>query len=138
MFGRRYAIPPLVSTALERVFGEPVNNVVVIEHSPYARAHLGTLATTRPNRILLAISGAEFSRNPELLLHEYFHVLRQWRPGRLTRWRYLVESARRGYWANCYEREARAFTATAEAKYRKYLQDLLSECAAPANRSSSS
>jgi hypothetical protein len=47
-----------VSAALERVFGEPVNDVVVIEHSRYARAHLGTLATTRPNRILLAISGA--------------------------------------------------------------------------------
>lgn len=127
-----------MSAALERVFGEPVNDVVVIENSRYARAHLGTLATTRPNRILLAISGAEFTGNPELLLHEYFHVLRQWRPGRLTRWRYLMESARRGYWANCYEREARGFTAVAEAKYRKYLRDFLSELDAPTNRSSSS
>jgi len=127
-----------VSAALERVFGEPVHDVVVIENSRYARAHLGMRATTRPNRILLAISGDEFSRNPELLLHEYFHVLRQWRPGRLTRWRYLKESARRGYWANCYEREAREFTAAAEVQYRRSLQDFLSGRAAPTNHSSSS
>jgi hypothetical protein len=127
-----------VRAALERVFGEPVNDVVVIENSRYARAHLRAHATTRPNRILLAISGAEFSRNPELLLHEYFHVLRQWRPGRMTRWRYLKESARRGYWANCYEREARAFAAATEAQYRRHLQDFLSERVAPTNRSSSS
>jgi hypothetical protein len=31
-------------------------------------------ATTRPNRILLAASGAEFIANPEMLLHEYFHA----------------------------------------------------------------
>jgi Domain of unknown function (DUF4157) len=127
-----------VSAALERVFGEPVHDVVVIENSRYARAHLGARATTRRNRILLAISGAEFSRDPELLLHEYFHVLRQWRPGHLTRWRYLKESARRGYWANCYEREAREFTAAAEAQYRRYLQEILSGRDAPTNRSSSS
>jgi Domain of unknown function (DUF4157) len=137
MIGRRYAIPPAVSAALERVFGEPVSAVVVIESSHYARAHLGMRATTRPNRILLSISGAEFANDPEMLLHEYFHVLRQWRPGHLTRWRYLKESARRGYWDNCYEREARAFAAAAEALYRRYLREFLSECAAPASHSSS-
>jgi hypothetical protein len=120
------------------VFGEPVSAVIVIENSRYARAHLGMRATTRPNRILLGISGAEFTGNPEMLLHEYFHVLRQWRPGQLTRWRYLKESARRGYWANCYEREARAFAAATQAQYRRYLQELLSELVAPTNRSSSS
>jgi hypothetical protein len=41
-------------------------------------------ATTRPNRILLAVSGAEFIADPELLLHEYFHVLRQWHMGDVT------------------------------------------------------
>jgi hypothetical protein len=81
-------------------------------------------ATTRPNRILLAIGGAEFVANPELLLHEYCHVIRQWRPGHLTRSRYLLESARCGYWANRFEREARAFAAAAEGDYRRYLQQL--------------
>ncbi len=121
MFGRRYAIPLKTRTALERVFEASVDGIVVIENSLYARAHLGMRATTRPNRILLAMSGAEFAANPELLLHEYFHVVRQWRAGRLTRWRYLVESARRGYWANRYEEEARAFAATARERFDRYL-----------------
>jgi hypothetical protein len=106
------------------VFAEPVAEVIVIEHSRYALVHRGMRATTRPNRILLAISGAEFAADAELLLHEYFHVLRQWRTGRLTRWRYLIESLRYGYWANCYEREARDFAAAALERYRGCLRDL--------------
>jgi hypothetical protein len=123
MIGRRYAIPTVTRFALERVFETPVDGIIVIENSLYARAHLGMLATTRPNRILLAISGAEFAASPELLLHEYFHVIRQWRLGSLTRWRYLVESARRGYGANCYEREAREFAANARERFDRYLAD---------------
>jgi hypothetical protein len=112
MLGRRYVLAPAITAALEQVFGEPVGGVIVIEHSRYARMHRGMTATTRPNRILLAISGAEFVANRELLLHEYFHVLRQWGTGYLTRWRYVVELARHGYWANRYEREAREFSAS--------------------------
>jgi len=107
--------------ALERTFEEPVVAIEVTEYSRYARAHLGMTATTRPGRILLAISGREFIANPELLLHEYFHVLRQWGTGRLTRWRYLLESARRGYWNNRFEREAREFSACEVERYRRYL-----------------
>jgi hypothetical protein len=124
--GARYILPRTVSAALEAVFAEPVDGVIIIENSLYARAHLGMCATTRPNRILLAIGGAEFAANPELLLHEYCHVIRQWRPGHLTRSRYLLESARCGYWQNRFEREARAFAAAAEQDYRRYLQ-LLSQ-----------
>jgi hypothetical protein len=113
-----------VNAALERVFAEPVDGVIVIERSLFARAHLGMCATTRPNRILLAIGGAEFIANPELLLHEYCHVIRQWRPGHLTRSRYLLESARCGYWDNRFEREARAFAAAAAGDYRRYLQQV--------------
>jgi hypothetical protein len=111
LFGRRYVVPAPVAQILERIFEEPVGGVEIIEYSRYAQAHLGMSATTRPNRILLAGSGAEFVANPDMLLHEYFHVLRQWRTGRLTRWRYLVESTRRGYWENRFEQEARAFAA---------------------------
>ena len=124
MIGRRYAIPLKSRVALERIFESPVDGIIVIENSLYARAHLGMSATTRPNRILLAISGAEFAANPELMLHEYFHVIRQWRPGRLTRWRYLTESARRGYQANRFEQEAREFVATARARFDRYLAEL--------------
>jgi hypothetical protein len=120
-FGRRYLLPERVTDALERVFEEPIGQVRVIEYSRYARSHLGMCATTRPNRILLAISGVEFVANPEMLLHEYFHVLRQWATGRLTRWRYLVESARCGYWENKFEREAREFSAAAVDRYRHQL-----------------
>ena len=124
MLGRRYAIPLKTRVALERVFEAPVDGVIVIENSLYARAHLGMYATTRPNRILLANSGAEFAANPELVLHEYFHVMRQWHPGHLTRWRYLTESARRGYRANRYEQEAREFAAAARERFERYLTEL--------------
>ena len=123
MIGRRYAIPVKTRVALERVFEAPVDRVIVIENSLYARAHLGMYATTRPNRILLANSGAEFAANPELVLHEYFHVIRQWRPGHLTRWRYLTEYARRGYQANRFEQEAREFAAAARERFKRYLND---------------
>lgn len=124
LFGRRYVLPNPVAAALEHVFGEPVGRVTIIEYSAYARIHLGMSATTRPNRILLSISGMEFVANPDLMLHEYFHVLRQWSTGRLTRWRYVVESARQGYWANAYEQEAREFAAAASEAYRRYLGNL--------------
>ena len=115
--------PEPVVEALEQVFGEPVRAVTVIEHSRYARFHPGMSATTRPEHILLAISGAEFVANPDLLLHEYFHVLRQWGTGRLTRTRYLIESAQRGYWANEFEQEAREFAASSIGRYLALLAD---------------
>jgi hypothetical protein len=116
-FGNRYVLPPPVTAALDDVFAEKSGGVMVVEHSLYARLHPGMCATTRPNRILLAVSGAEFIADPELLLHEYFHVLRQWRTGTLTRWHYVRESARCGYWANRYEREAREFAAATVGEY---------------------
>jgi hypothetical protein len=121
VLGRRYVLPERVAGALERIFDEPVGAVKVVEYSRYARIHLGMAATTRPNRILLAISGAEFVANPEVLLHEYFHVLRQWGTGQMTHWRYLVESGRRGYWENRFEREAREFSAGEVERYCRYL-----------------
>jgi len=35
---------------LEQVFEEPVDGVIVIERSRYAKLHRGISATTRPNR----------------------------------------------------------------------------------------
>jgi hypothetical protein len=127
LLGRRYVLPPPVALALERVFGEPVSGIVVVERSRYARAHLGMRATTRPNRILLAIDGQQFVSNADLVLHEYFHVVRQWGTGRLTRWRYVRESVRCGYWDNPFEREAREFAAETVERYRRYLGEASSE-----------
>lgn len=124
MIGRRYLLPHVVAAALERLFEESVSQVAVIERSRYAKLHRGMAATTRPNRILLTISGAEFASNPELLLHEYYHVLCQWRTGYLTRWRYMVESIRCGYRQNRYELEAREFAAANLDQYRGFLREL--------------
>jgi hypothetical protein len=117
LIGRRYVVPQRARQSLERVFGEPVHGVLVIECSRYARAHRRMYATTRPNRILLAGPGDDFVDQPEIMLHEYFHVLRQWQPGALTRFRYLAESARHGYRDNRFEREAREFASAQLALY---------------------
>jgi hypothetical protein len=77
MFGRRYAMPLKTRIALARVFEAPVVGVVVIENSLYARAHLGMCATTRPNRILLAISGAEFATTARARFKRYLNDLAQ-------------------------------------------------------------
>lgn len=121
MTARDQRPPEPLRSALHEIFGESVDHVRVIERSMYARLHLGARATTRRNRILLRDSASTFWCDPELVLHEYFHVLRQWQPRRLTIWRYLVESLYRGYWLNRYEIEARQFAAAHAAK----LQNLL-------------
>lgn len=116
---KREVQPPVViCTALAQIFGESVTHVRVIERSPYCALHVGARATTRTNRILLRHSASDFWADPDLILHEYFHVLRQWQPRRLTIWRYLIESLHRGYWHNCFEIEARDFTAMHGPRFR--------------------
>lgn len=102
-------MPARLRRALEELFGDRVDDVEIVEHSWYARLHRGARATTRRNRILLRASAEDFFADPELLLHEYFHVLRQWNRGRMTRRGYVAEWLRRGYWQNRYERQARRF-----------------------------
>jgi Domain of unknown function (DUF4157) len=105
-------LPAELRAALAEVFGaEPgeVDGVEIVERSGYARLHFGARATTRRNRILLRGTAAEFSADPELVLHEYYHVLRQWNRGRLSIAAYLLEWLRRGYWRNRYEHQARRF-----------------------------
>jgi len=114
--------PEPLRAALQEIFGEPVDHVRVIEHSFYARLHFGARATTRRNRIFLRDSAAAFWSDPDLVLHEYFHVIRQWQPRRLTIWRYVFESLRRGYWLNRFEIEARQFAATHTPRLRHALK----------------
>jgi hypothetical protein len=106
--GREAAVPDAVAGALERLLGERIGHVKVIEHSWFARLH-GAFATTRLHRIYLRGSAAEFFSNPWLMLHEYCHVLRQWQTGSLTVSGYLLECLKRGYWNNRFEVEAREF-----------------------------
>lgn len=122
---RSVSPPPHVLRALEEIFGEPVAHVRVVEHSKYAKCHVGACATTRRGRILLRDDAETFWQDAELLLHEYFHVLRQWQPGDLTVPRYLMESLQRGYWRNRYEIEARAFAARHSARMSRLLRNPL-------------
>ena len=108
-FGRPVPVPDAVGAALELLFGERIGHVRVVEYSLLARLHVSNNATTRRRRIYLRGSAADFFKNPSLMLHEYWHVLKQWEPRTLTVPRYLLESARRGYWNNRFEIEARAF-----------------------------
>lgn len=106
----RYApVPTGLAAQLEEIFGPAVRDVRIVANSRYARLHWRCRATTRPGVILLSGDAESFFHDPELVLHEYYHVLKQWRPGRLTRWRYVIESLSRGYWQNRYERHARRF-----------------------------
>jgi hypothetical protein len=107
---RKVQLPAHVRAALEELLGETVEGVDVIENSWFARAHVRAIATTRRRRIYLRGSAGDFFTDPALMLHEYCHVIRQWRPGRLTIARYLLEWFRRGYWENRFEVEAREFT----------------------------
>ena len=116
-------MPTRLREALEALFGDRVDDVDVVEHSWYVRLHGGARATTRRNRILLRGSADDFFTDPALLLHEYFHVLRQWNRGRLSRWEYVVELLRHGYWQNRYERQARRFVQLRLGAFRALLDE---------------
>jgi hypothetical protein len=116
-------MPARLRAGLREIFGDAVDEVVIHESSWFARLHPGARATTRRNTIYLRGTAAEFFADHDLLLHEYFHVLRQWNRGRLNQWRYLVESARHGYWANRYEKQARRFVARRLVAFRRLVDD---------------
>ncbi|HZF25031.1 MAG TPA: hypothetical protein VEZ88_02130 [Steroidobacteraceae bacterium] len=111
-------LPPVVRAALHEMFGAAAASVELIEHSWRVRWHARALATTRPHRIYLRGTVGEFARDPALVLHEYFHVLNQWAPRRLTRWRYVLAWLRRGYFENRFEIEAREFEAANQRRFR--------------------
>lgn len=115
------ALPAQLRASLAELFGEEVDDVEIVEQSWYARLHLGARAVTRRNRILLRGSREEFFADPALVLHEYFHVLRQWNAGRLSVAAYLREWVRSGYWLNRYERQARRFVDLRLAAFRELL-----------------
>jgi hypothetical protein len=125
---RQHIEPPAaVRAALIEIFGEGVDHVRVTEFSWYARLHVGMAATTRRRRILLRGSVADFFADSELVLHEYFHVLRQWEPRRLTLLAYVWEWLRRGYANNRFEIQARRFA----ADHRRRFASLIARGAAP-------
>ena len=129
--GNRCYPPKDVLAALEAMFGQPLGHIKVIQYSIFVRFHMRAIATTRPNRIYLRGSGKEFFADGPLLLHEYFHVVRQWATGDLTVPKYLMECFRRGYWDNRYEIEARDFTTRETYRYRALLAQHRAESLPP-------
>ena len=111
-------VPDPLRAVLSEILGEDVAHVRVIEHSLINLLHGAPLAVTRRGRIYLRGSAAEFFGDPELVLHEYFHVLRQWATGQLTVARYVLAWLRAGYWNNPFEIEARRFA----TRHRRRLQ----------------
>jgi hypothetical protein len=104
-------LPENLRARLHGLFGPAVDRVRLVEYSWINALHGWPLAVTRRDRIYLRLSLAEFCADEDLVLHEYFHVLKQWNTGRLTVWRYLREWVRSGYRNNQFEIEARCFAA---------------------------
>ncbi|MGC4029251.1 MAG: hypothetical protein QM696_10295 [Steroidobacteraceae bacterium] len=114
-------MPAALRALLLELFGEAIDEVRIVEHSLFNTLHLRPLAVTRRNRIYLRGCREEFFADPELVVHEYFHVLRQWATGELTLWRYVVELFRNGYWQNRFEVDARRFAAQHRPRYARLL-----------------
>jgi len=114
-------LPPKVLAALTVLLGPAAAQVRIIERSWRVRWHPRMHATTRRNSIYLRGSLEEFAADPALVLHEYFHVLEQWAPGTLTRWRYVAELLRRGYQANHFEVQTRQFVDRNLGRFRRLL-----------------
>ncbi|HNQ75130.1 MAG TPA: RHS repeat-associated core domain-containing protein, partial [Pseudothauera hydrothermalis] len=87
-----------IADCLEMIFGQSVAGVNVRNKTVVRN----DFVTTRKNSIRLppTLSMDEFFADHGLVLHEYYHVLRQWNTGELTRRGYLAEVARTGSWAD--------------------------------------
>jgi hypothetical protein len=123
--GRAVPLPPALHRALAVIFADAaavLDRVRVIEYSWFAWLHVRAIATTRRRRIYLRGSAADFFANPELMLHEYCHVLVQWESGRLTRRAYLREWLRCGYRLNAFEVEAQHCAQLHGARLRALLR----------------
>jgi hypothetical protein len=103
------------------LLGTGVEHVRIYENSLFVRLHGPAIATTRRRSIYLRGGAHEFFDNPWLMLHEYWHVIKQWEPRTLTIRAYLLECLRRGYWNNRFEVEARAFADAKAHSFREML-----------------
>jgi hypothetical protein len=105
-------LPDDWALTLATLFGqEAARSVVVYERVWWLRPLPWVAAITGPSRIWLRGRAEDFFADPELVLHEYYHVIDQWDTRRLSILRYLREWLRVGYWRNEFEVEARAFAA---------------------------
>jgi hypothetical protein len=114
-----------VRGALEGVLGEGSTEGVEVVHRPwYVRAHLiilgslrGQGSVTRPGRIYTNIPEEDFFRADRHVLHEFYHVVEQWRRQGMTRTDYLLNAGER-------EAAAEAFAGENLGRYRELLRRL--------------
>jgi len=108
---------------LEKIFGQSVDGVQVVIDPPMVYRHLGvdkqgnpeTGAVTRPGTIYTNLSCNQFWGSPaSFILHEYFHVLRQWANG-MTIFSYALTFLAK-------EEEAKAFGVANAPKLMECLQ----------------
>jgi hypothetical protein len=100
---------------LEKVFGEPVGGVqVIVDPEMFARHMDGHGSTTREGTIYTSLSCSGFWGLPRHVLHEYFHVLRQWAHG-MTIISYLFSYRQK-------EKEAEDFAKANERSFTQCLQ----------------
>ena len=105
--------------ALQRLFEQvgDIHSVRLIENN-WRLKITRTYATTRPNAIYLHGSRHTFFRLDFTVLEEYYHVLKQWNTGSMTRTSWLLENIRNGYAHNRFEVEAKKFAAHHTARFR--------------------
>jgi RHS repeat-associated protein len=101
--------PHYIKVCLDKIMGEDVGDVVVTSDPKMAFPY----AITSVNSITTRDSCPGFFSHPGIVLHEYYHVLRQWNAGRLSTFRYLWDNIiDGGYEKNRWEVEARNFAAS--------------------------
>jgi RHS repeat-associated protein len=108
---------------LESVFGEPVDGFDVLVDPPMVTRHLGEGArgsVTRENTVYTNLGCGGFWSQHSHVLHEYFHVIRQWGRG-MTWLSYLINWRQR-------EREADAFAQDHVMEYVKCLSMCSPQC----------
>ncbi len=116
------AASPNMKRCLEKIFGSPVDSVRV-RNKKFIR---NNFVTTRRNEIRLPPSFPceSFWSDPFLVLHEYYHVLRQWNVGGLSRWGYVREWFDKGSGdGNRFEDEANKFARENVEELKKCLAD---------------
>jgi hypothetical protein len=123
--GTRYAIPPRITHALERIFANPdfaapdIRSIPVIYSPAFVRAHLVLVrgsrgSVTRPGRIYTNLAEDVFFALDFHVLHEFYHVVQQWGREHMSVLGYLFRARQR-------EREANEFARQNLEEYRKLL-----------------
>jgi len=89
--------------------GESVDGIKLEEKGPRDKWE----ATTRKEKIIIYGSKEEFFRpgNEESVLEEYYHVVKQWRPGKMNMLKWGWQTMLHGYDGNKYEKEAKGWAA---------------------------